>query len=119
MSTTGTVPSEPTSAPQPAGLPIRLAAAAYEAVLLFGVVFVADYALVASMRWTYPLSGFQNAILRLALFLVLGAYFVYQWTRTGQPLAMKSWHLRLVARNGLPPTRAQAALRYVLAWHLL
>jgi uncharacterized RDD family membrane protein YckC len=90
----------------------------YESVLLFGVVFVVAYAVVALARWTYPLSAFQRAALQAILFLVLGLYFIHQWSRSGQTLAMKSWHLRLVDGSGQPPRRLVAALRYVLAWHL-
>jgi uncharacterized RDD family membrane protein YckC len=102
----------------PAGLLLRLAAMAYEAVLLFGVVFVVAYALHALLRWTYPLAGLQRAVLQAVLFVTLGAYFVYQWHKTGQTLAMKSWHLRLVDENGAPPSVARAVGRYVAAWHL-
>jgi len=103
---------------RPAGLAIRLAALTYEAVLLFGVVFIVTYAVLTLARWTYPMSGVQRAILQVMLFVTLGVYFVYQWSRTGQTLAMKSWHLRLLDESGRPPSVAIAALRYVLAWHL-
>jgi uncharacterized RDD family membrane protein YckC len=106
------------SQPRPAGLAIRVAAMTYDAILLFGVVFVVAYAVVALARWAYPLSTLQRATLQAILFVVLGLYFTYQWSKTGQTLAMKSWHLRLVDRNGRPPRRLTAALRYVLAWHL-
>jgi uncharacterized RDD family membrane protein YckC len=104
---------------RPAGLLIRLAAMTYEGVLLFGVVFVVTYAVLALARWTYPLSAFQRVSLQSILFIVLGAYFTYQWSKSGQTLAMKSWHLRLVDRSGRPPRKPIAALRYVLAWHLI
>ena len=119
MSATSAVPPSPAANVRPAGLLIRFAAATYEAILLFGVIFVVTYALLALMRWTHPLSGFQRATLQLILFVILGIYFIYQWARTGQTLAMKSWHLRLVGRDGRPPRRQLAALRYILAWHLL
>jgi uncharacterized RDD family membrane protein YckC len=91
---------------------------AYEGVLLFGVVFVVSYAVLALAQWTYPLTDARRAILQAVLFVTLGAYFVYQWSRTGQTLAMKSWHLRLVDRTGAPPSPGRAIGRYVAAWHL-
>jgi uncharacterized RDD family membrane protein YckC len=97
---------------------IRLAAMVYESVLLFGVVFGAGYALLAAARWTYPLAGYQRWTLQAVLFVAIGAYFVYCWTRSGQTLAMKSWHLRLLEADGRPPSLARAIARYVLAWHL-
>jgi uncharacterized RDD family membrane protein YckC len=97
---------------------IRMAAMTYEAVLLFGVVFVVAYAVLAVARWTYPLPPGPRTALQLILFTAVGVYFIYQWTRTGQTLAMKSWHLRLIGPRGEPPSVKAAALRYVLAWHL-
>lgn len=118
MSTTGAAPYPPATEPRSAGLLIRLAAMTYEAVLLFGVVFVVAYAVLAAARWTYPLAAGPRTALQLILFAAVGIYFIYQWTRTGQTLAMKSWHLRLINRRGKPPSVKAAALRYVLAWHL-
>jgi uncharacterized RDD family membrane protein YckC len=97
---------------------LRVAVMAYEAVLLFGLTFVAGYGLLALTGWTYPLPPRNRWILQAVLFVAVGAYFVYCWTRAGQTLAMKSWRLRLVDRDGRPPTAARAALRYLLAWSL-
>jgi uncharacterized RDD family membrane protein YckC len=102
-----------------AGLLIRFAALIYECVLLFGVVFVVAYAVLALKRWTYPLSGLQRLVLQATLFVVLAVYFIYQWSKTGQTLALKAWHLRVIDASGGPPRRAAATLRYLLAWHFL
>lgn len=91
----------------------------YDAMLLFGVVFIITYALLAALRWTYPLGTTQRWMLQAVLFVAIGGYFVYCWTRSGQTLAMKSWGIRLVGTDGEPPRAAAAVLRYVLAWHLL
>lgn len=118
MSSTGATPCPPATAPRSAGLLIRLAAMTYEAALLFGVVFVVAYAVLAVARWTYPLPSGPRTVLQLTLFAAVGVYFIYQWTRTGQTLAMKSWHLRVIGPGGKPLSIKAAALRYVLAWHL-
>jgi len=102
----------------PPGILPRIAVMTYEAVLLFGIVFVTGYALLAVTGWTYPLQPRQRWILQAVLFVTLGAYFVYCWTRVGQTLAMKSWRLRVVDRDGRPLSAARAVLRYVLAWSL-
>lgn len=104
--------------PQPAGVLLRLAAMTYEAVLLFGVLFIVSYAVLGLTRWTYPLADAQRWILQAILFVTLGAYFVYCWSRSGQTLAMKSWHLRVVANDGARLTLRRAVLRYLLAWQL-
>jgi uncharacterized RDD family membrane protein YckC len=97
---------------------LRAAVMAYEAVLLFGVAFVAGYGLLALTGWTYPLPPRNRWVLQAVLFVAIGAYFVTCWSRAGQTLAMKSWRLRVVDRDGRPPAAARAALRYLLAWSL-
>jgi uncharacterized RDD family membrane protein YckC len=96
----------------------RIAAMVYEAVLLFGVVFCVSFALLAATGWTYPLPTGRRALLQALLFVTMGAYFVYCWSRSGQTLAMRSWRLKLVERDGGPVSTQRALLRYVLAWHL-
>jgi uncharacterized RDD family membrane protein YckC len=109
-----------TTAPaaRPAGLAVRIAAMIYEAALLFGVVFIVSYALLALLQWKHPLSMPQRWTLQAVLFAAVGAYFVSCWSRSGQTLAMKTWDLRLLDRNGAPPARPRALLRYLLAWQL-
>jgi len=95
-----------------------MAAMTYEAVLLFGVVFVVGYLILALARWTYPLQDYQRWTLQAALFVAIGAYFVWCWSRSGQTLAMKTWRLRVVGPDGRPLGWRTAVLRYLLAWHL-
>lgn len=90
----------------------------YEAVLLFGVVFIVGYALLAALRWTYPLAPGQRAVLQAVLFVAIGAYFVWCWARGGQTLALKTWGLRIVGPDSATPKVPRAIARYVLAWHL-
>jgi uncharacterized RDD family membrane protein YckC len=110
-------PAAASERPPPGILP-RLAVMTYEAVLLFGIVFVTGYALLAFTGWTYPLQAWQRWVLQAVLFVALGAYFVYCWVRVGQTLAMKSWRLRVVDRDGKLLSLPRALLRYVLAWSL-
>jgi uncharacterized RDD family membrane protein YckC len=63
-----------------------------------------------------PLGLFHSRVVyQLYLALVAGAYFIWQWLRGGQTLAMKTWHLRLIAKDGSAVTPRQALLRYVAA----
>jgi uncharacterized RDD family membrane protein YckC len=103
----------PVAAPAP-GLARRMACFVYEGVLLFGVVMVTGliYATVTQQR--NALIGKTG--LQVTLFIVLGAYFVGFWSRTGQTLAMQTWHLRLVTRDGQPVSPARALCRYLLSW---
>ncbi len=86
----------------------------YEGVLLFGVVMVAGLFYGIVTRQEHALVGTTG--LQVFTFLVLGAYFVFFWSRTGQTLAMQTWHIRLVTRDGQPVGRLRATCRYLLAW---
>lgn len=97
----------------PPGLARRLAAFLYEGVLLFGVLFSAGLLYSAVMHELHALEGRAGAIF---LFVVLGLYFVGFWTRSGQTLAMKTWHLRVVDVAGQPLKAGRAVARYCCSW---
>ncbi len=102
-------------APAPApGLRRRLAAFVYEGVLLFGVLMIAGLAYGLATQQRHALVGQHG--LQLFLFLVLGLYFTWFWSHGGQTVAMKTWHVRLLARDGQPVGTARAWLRYLLSW---
>jgi len=88
----------------------------YEGVLLFGVLFLADYLLdtLTQSRHALALRPQRQGW----LFVVIGIYLVLCWRRGGQTLPMKTWHIRLVDRHGQPPALARLVLRYLLAWPL-
>lgn len=50
------------------------------------------------------------------LFIVIGCYFVYFWSRTGQTLAMKTWRICLVDTENDKLPLLKAIVRYCLAW---
>lgn len=85
----------------------------YEGMLLFGVLFVGSYAFSLLTQTQHAL---QNRNPQQAfLFLLLGLYFVWCW-RKGQTLAMRTWHIELVDRQGQSVGASRAALRYLLCW---
>ncbi len=91
----------------------RMACWLYEGMLMFAVVFVADY-LFSSLSQSRH--GLDNRLLRQSyLFVVFGIYFTWFWHK-GQTLAMKTWQIRVVDRAGRPVSQPRALLRYVLAW---
>lgn len=96
------------------GLARRLAAFVYEGVLLFGVVMIAGLVYSGLTQQRHALQG--RVGLMVFLFLVLGLYFSWFWSRGGQTVAMKAWHLRLLGADGLPVSRLRAAIRYLLSW---
>ena len=92
----------------------RIASFVYEGVLLFGVVMLAGFLFSSITQQRHALQGMRG--LQVFMFIVLGVYFVWFWAKTGQTLAMKTWHVRLVDKAGQPVTRARAIMRYVLSW---
>lgn len=91
----------------------RMACWLYEGILMFGVVFLAGY-LFGTLTQTrnamdnrHPLQAF--------LLVIFGIYFVWFWSK-GQTLAMKTWHIRVVDRNGRALSQRRALARYALSW---
>lgn len=97
----------------PPGLARRLAAFVYEGVLLFAVLFFACFLYVVLTRQKDALFGVPGYVFAFA---VPAAYFLYFWTRTGQTLALKTWHLRVVDAHGQRLGLGRAFARYVLSW---
>ena len=98
---------------QLAGIWRRLAALAYEAILLFAILFISGYLFVALAGRTPQ--GWLRGIFYAYLLAVCGTYFVFCWIRSGQTLAQKSWGLRVTAADGSLLTWHQAVKRYLLA----
>ncbi len=95
------------------GLWRRMACWAYEGILLFGVVFIAGY-LFGALSQTRNAMDNRNA-LQGFLFVIFGIYFVWFWAK-GQTLAMKTWNIRVVDREGKAISQQRALGRYVLSW---
>ncbi len=95
------------------GLRRRMACWLYEGLLLFGVVFISGYLFSTLSQTRHALDNRHG--LQAFVFLVLGIYFTWFWHK-GQTLAMKTWHIRVVDREGRPLTQKRALLRYVLSW---
>lgn len=110
---TSAPPLDPLTAPTP-GKWTRFACMMYEAILLFGVIFVAGY-LFDTLTQSKHALNLRHA--RQAwFFLAIGLYFVVCWRLGGQTLPMKTWHIRLVNGDGGRIPFWKAALRYTLAW---
>jgi uncharacterized RDD family membrane protein YckC len=101
----------------------RLMSAVYEGVILFGVVFFFAYAF-SSLTSFKGGEGPLRTAFQLYLFLVLGTYFTWFWSRGRRTLPMKTMGVVLVrARDDAPLTPGRAAWRYLVAsimfWGLL
>lgn len=91
----------------------RLACLLYEGLLLFGVVFISGYLFSALSQTRHAMDN--RHALQAFLFVIFGIYFTWFWSK-GQTLAMKTWHIRVLDRNGLPLTQSRAFFRYLTSW---
>lgn len=101
------------------GLGRRMAAFLYEGLLLFGIGLVpgaVGAAFVALIGHQHPLQS--EAALRAFTLLIYAVYFTWFWSVRGQTLAMQTWQIRVVTRNGTPLTQRRALLRFIAscAW---
>ncbi|HNE59355.1 MAG: RDD family protein [Rubrivivax sp.] len=117
MNSSAATPSTPIAV---AGSPLRapslrrrMACWLYEGTLMFGVVVLPGLVFGIATNTRHALDN--RHALQALLFVVLALYFVYFWVK-GQTLPMKTWHIRVVDRHGLPLRWPRALLRYLLAW---
>jgi uncharacterized RDD family membrane protein YckC len=105
-----------------AGFGRRLAALLYDSVLLAAllVVFTSGAVFLNHRVAVEPATAGAWAYLyRAGLLGVIAGYYLLNWTRSGQTLGMRAWHLRAVTPSGQPLAWKAAALRLVfglLAW---
>jgi uncharacterized RDD family membrane protein YckC len=105
-----------------AGFGRRLAALMYDGVLLAAllVVFTSGAVFLNHRRAIEPATaGAWVYLYRAGLIGVIAGYYLLNWTRSGQTLGMRAWHLRAVTAAGRPMPLQAAALRFVcgvLAW---
>ncbi len=101
-----------TALPRARGL-TRSVSLIYEVLLLFAILFAASfvYLLLSRLLSLVP----PRSVYQLYLLVVAGVYFAVQWTRGGQTLPMKTWHIKLVSRDGGTVSYRAAVVRYVAA----
>lgn len=63
-----------------------------------------------------PLADWASLSLQLVFLFVVGFYYTYCWHKSGQTLAMKSWRIRLVCRNGDELTWKRLWMRYFIVF---
>lgn len=84
---------------------------AYEAIILFGVVWFADYAFSALTQFRGHPGALRTAFQWFTLG-VLAAYFTYFWSQGRRSLPMKTMSLQLQTRAGGPVNPVQAFARF-------
>ena len=92
----------------------RLISMVYESLLALAVLFLPFLLFELAVQGAHtPLTEHLRQCLA---FLVMGAYFIHQWSREGQTLAMKTWRLKLVLPGHAHVPLRVAAVRFLLAW---
>lgn len=97
----------------PAGLGRRIAALAYDALLLLGLLFFVSIPVVVTfdLRYGEPLYVVYLAYIHAIAFVFLGWF----WTHQGQTLGMRAWHLYLKPFEGEAMNWRLSLKRYLAA----
>ena len=103
--------AKPVSEPRSAGLPRRLAAMFYDALLIVAIWMITLLVMVVA-NGGEPVLG---APVQSLLFLEAFTFFAYFWTRAGQTAGMRAWRLRLESNDGGRVSLHQATLRFAVA----
>ena len=90
----------------------RVSCCLYEQLVLLGVVAFTFLLPNLGLGILFGVS-LPSWLTFLYLYGVLGIYFVWYWTKSGQTLAMQTWRIRIVGRNGDKLAKQQALWRYV------
>jgi len=90
----------------------RVSCCLYEQLVLLGVIAFTFLVPNLGLGILFGVS-LPSWLTFLYLYSVLGIYFVWYWTKSGQTLAMQTWRIRMIGVNGLNLTRRQAIWRYV------
>ena len=91
----------------------RIACMFYESILVFAILFVAG--IIYRAIFGDPQTAFHQHLFFIYSWLIAGFYFVFCWVKSGQTLAMQTWHIQLIGVDGLPLGLEQALRRYVVA----
>jgi uncharacterized RDD family membrane protein YckC len=105
-----------------AGFGRRFAALLYDVLLLAALMLIFTTGLVMLFARTAILpetAGRWAYLYRAALLAIIVAYYLLNWTRSGQTLGMRAWRLRAVDETGKRMSPRTACLRFlygVIAW---
>jgi uncharacterized RDD family membrane protein YckC len=100
--------------PATPGLLRRLASLFYDAFLATGIAIVVGVVYGIATQQRHALVGMHG--LQATVFVVLGLYFVWCWSQTGQTLPMRTWRIRLLTHEGATVSPKRALARYLAAW---
>ena len=93
------------------GLPRRLGAMFYDAILLIAVLFFASLPVVLPFRITVEHTAYPYFV--AYIYLVSFLFFGWFWTHGGQTLGLKTWTTKLVSDTQANVTWKQAFIRFL------
>jgi uncharacterized RDD family membrane protein YckC len=99
--------------PVHAGLLRRLAAATYDALLVFAL-FVIPASAVMALRGGEPVPP-GSALFQILLITTAGIFFIGFWIHGGQTLGMRAWRLRVEDCTGNVLTLRRGLVRFITA----
>lgn len=104
-------PSASSRVGEPVSLLRRLGSMLYDGLLL-----VAAWMLLGLLYAVLIPDGHASVrILQLMQLLMAWGFLVFFWTRAGQTLGMRAWHIRLRQGDGAPIRLGRATLRFLVA----
>lgn len=110
-----------------AGVPRRLAAVAYDSLLVFAVLGLATLIPSLLIGTNQPTAVENEHVVhelqpmlsgmgfQLYLLAVIAIFFSWFWHKNGQTLAMQAWRLRIESSSGGKPSWGQCLLRLLAA----
>ena len=107
--------------PRPAGLVRRLAAIAYDLLLVFAFLVMLAILAIAYLGGENVYAGGPDfvRIYNAIRFLIIFVFFVGYWSRRGRTLGMQSWGLQLQTAEGRIPSLGACTIRFfaaILSW---
>lgn len=105
--TQGRLPFKITGTPKPWRL---MASFLYESLMILSI-WLAVVVLLTPVTFFLPNPVVKNYVLQGVELLVLLVYFVWQWKKTGQTLATRTWHLAVLSADYKILTPKQALMR--------
>ncbi|HAT39867.1 RDD family protein [Polynucleobacter necessarius] len=90
----------------------RVSCGLYEQLVLLGVIAFTFLLPNLGLGILFGIS-LPSWLTFIYLYAILGIYFVWYWTKFGQTLAMQTWRVRLISKDGYNLTKPQAFWRYV------
>jgi len=90
----------------------RVSCCLYEQLVLLGVIALTFLVPNLGLGILFGIA-LPSWLTFMYLYAVLGIYFVWYWSKSGQTLAMQTWRIRMIDMNGSTLTRRQALWRYI------